>query len=249
MPKFMSDMEETYQAIGPGSIEFSATRPEELEEMEYTLVGIAVDTTGSVMGFEDELLECLKVAVQACEKAPRSENLLVRVTLFNSMTGVVEIHGFRPLVDIDVNVHYTQLQCGGATPLFDSTLDQVAAIRTYGEDLFDQDFGVNAVLFIITDGDDNVSTSTPSMIADQIKAVAQSEKIESLQTVLIGVNMGNGSVKRLLEEFQKDAELTQFIDAGNASKGTFAHLAGFVSQSVSSTSQALGSGGPSQLTF
>ena len=41
-------------------------------------------------------------------------------------------------------------------------------------------------------------------------------------------------------------QISQYIDAGAATKGKLAKLADFVSQSVSSQSQALGTGGPSQ---
>jgi hypothetical protein len=45
---------------------------------------------------------------------------------------------------------------------------------------------------------------------------------------------------------RSEVGITQFIDAGDATKGKLAKLAAFVSQSISSTSQALGTGGPSQ---
>jgi stage V sporulation protein SpoVS len=53
-----------------------------------------------------------------------------------------------------------------------------------------------------------------------------------------------------LEDFQKDAGLTQFIDVGDGTPQRLAKLAGFVSKSVSSQSQAIGSGSVSQpVTF
>ena len=53
-------------------------------------------------------------------------------------------------------------------------------------------------------------------------------------------------VKRALEKFKNDAKLSQFVDIGNATEGKLAKLANFVSESVSSQSQALGTGAPSQ---
>ena len=53
-------------------------------------------------------------------------------------------------------------------------------------------------------------------------------------------------VKKALEAFPKDAYLSQFVDIGDATPGKLAKLANFVSESVSSQSQALGSGAPSQ---
>jgi hypothetical protein len=50
-----------------------------------------------------------------------------------------------------------------------------------------------------------------------------------------------------LDNFKKEAELDEFIDIGSATKSSLSKLANFVSQSISSQSQALGSGGTSKL--
>jgi len=68
--------------------------------------------------------------------------------------------------------------------------------------------------------------------------------IESLIVVLVGINAQTFNAK--LAVFQQDAGLTQFVDAGDATAQRLAKLAQFVSKSISSQSQALGSGAPSQ---
>ena len=108
----------------------------------------------------------------------------------------------------------------------------------------DDDFLANGIVFIITDGDDNSSQATPNMIKKQVKQAVKGEEIESLISILIGINVGYCT--QYLDEFKQQAELDQYIDAGNVTKGKLAKLADFVSQSVSSQSQALGSGGASQ---
>jgi len=68
-------------------------------------------------------------------------------------------------------------------------------------------------------------------------------------TILVGVadeNTPTGkSMKVLLSEMAANAKIDQFVMIGDMNKHTFAKLAGFISQSVSSTSQALNTGGPS----
>jgi hypothetical protein len=49
-----------------------------------------------------------------------------------------------------------------------------------------------------------------------------------------------------LESFRKEAALDEYISVGDVTEGKLAKLAQFISQSVSSQSRALGSGGPSQ---
>lgn len=244
MPKLI-DNTMLRQKIGGGNFTFSGARIENLGATEYTLVTIAVDETGTVSGFEKELRECLVAAVESCKRSPRSDNLLLRVITFSTRypMGVNEIHGFKPLADIDTSL-YPNLNPGGGTPLCDACYSSVGAMNAYGKQLSDDDFGVNAIAFIITDGDENSSVATVKMVQDELKVAVSGEKVESMVSVLIGVNAQYYKAK--LDTFKSDAGITQYIDAGDATKARLAKLAQFVSQSVSSQSQALGTGGPSQ---
>ncbi len=244
MPRMMDSTMETGNIAGTQGFQFSATRIEHLGATEYTLVTIAVDVTGSVGGFEAELRRCLITAVDSCKKSPRSNNLLLRVILFSSALpgGIEEIHGFKPLGEINPN-DYPQLVPGGMTSLYDAAFSAVGATNAYAKKLMDQDFQANGIVFVITDGDDNTSSATIAMVKKEVDRGARGEEIESLVGILIGVNATQ--FKQRLEEFASGANL-QYIDAGDATKGKLAKLAQFVSQSVSSQSQSLGTGGPSQ---
>jgi hypothetical protein len=242
----MDDTMEESKIPGMQGFNFSGIRTEHLGSTEYTIVTIAVDETGSTQGFEDALRDCLIAAVDACKKSPRSDNLLLRVLRFSTSypNGVEEIHGFKPLQEIDSQQDYPQLRPGGMTPLYDVCYSSIGAINVYAKKLMDDDFLANGIAFIITDGWDNQSQATPSMIKDQVEKAVKGEDIESLITILIGINATEAFDE--LSNFQKEAGIDQYIDAGEANKGKLAKLAAFVSQSVSSQSQALGSGGPSQ---
>lgn len=108
---------------------------------------------------------------------------------------------------------------------------------------------MNGIIFVITDGDDNASiVETPKMIGDAITRGVSNEWLESLNVVLIGINAAR--YQRELDRFSLEAKLTQYVDAGDASPQMLATLADFVSRSISSQSQSLGTGGASQaLTF
>jgi hypothetical protein len=82
------------------------------------------------------------------------------------------------------------------------------------------------------------------MIHSEVGKAVQGEHIESLVTVLIGINATY--CKQYLESFQVNAGLDQYLDVADTNPGKLAKLAAFVSQSISSQSQALGTGGPSQ---
>ena len=246
MPRMMADDAMEIAKIGGAqAFQFSARRIDRLGATEYTLVTIVVDVTGSVQDFADDLRKCLVTAVESCKKSPRSNNLLLRVILFSSSVGsggIEEIHGFKPLGEIDPQ-KYSQFTPYGTTNLYDAAFSAVGATNAYAKKLMDQDFLVNGIVFIVTDGDDNASSATMRMVKDEMARAARGEEIESLIGILIGINAMQFSPE--LDKFAKTVGL-KFIDAGEANKGKLAKLAEFVSQSVSSQSQSLGTGGPSQ---
>ena len=249
MPRLMAtDDNQVVNVIpGAGNFQFSAVRIEDLGATEYTLVTIIVDISGSVIRFADELLNCIKSIVGACQKSPRAENLLIRLLLFND--DIYEVHGFKNLSDIDVN-GYDPLRPDSMTALFDASYDGIGATLEYARQLVDQDFDCNGAVYIITDGMDNRSKMTPKSIKEKLELAIQAEEIESIITVLVALHdpstRWSQEVKDALDKFYKEAGLSQFLDIGEATPQKLAKLAGFVSESVSSQSQALGTGAPSQ---
>lgn len=236
---------ENMQTGQAGAFSFSGVRPEKLGSTEYTLVTYVGDKTGSVSRFAPELLETKKAVVAACQKSPRAEFLLFRNTEFNSR--VDEIHGFAELATIDP-AQYQEPNCSGLTNLFDATFAAIAATNEYAKTLSDSDFSVNGIVFVVTDGDDTGSVQTPRSIATEILRGVQNEWLESLNVVLVGINAQQ--YKQELQKFVADAKLTQYVDVGDATPQRLAKLADFVSRSISSQSQSLGTGGASQaLTF
>jgi len=244
MPKFNNMQNITIP--GSGNFQFSAVRPDNLGATEYTLVTIVVDVSSSVHGFSKELLKALKSVIQGCHKSPRVDNLMVRLLTFSDDRK--EVHGFVQLNQINP-ADYQPLKCGGCTALYDATYDAVGASNAYAKKLFEQDFDVNGAIYILTDGIDNRSTMKAGDIARQVQQAIRDEYLESLVTVLVGVNTGNGTVAGYLQLFKDEAKLTQYIDVSQATADELAKLAAFVSQSISSQSQALGTGNAASLTF
>lgn len=248
MPRLMATSDDQVINVpGPGNFQFSAVRIEDLGASDYTLVTIICDISGSVIHFADDLLQCIKSIVSACQKSPRAENLLIRLLTFNSE--IYEIHGFKNLSDIVVD-DYEELKPDYMTALFDATYDGIGATLEYAKQLVDQDFDCNGAVYIITDGMDNRSSMTPASIKEKVEGAIIKEEIESIVTVLVALCDPNSSwsseIKETLEKFQKEANLSQFMDIGEATPQKLAKLAGFVSESISSQSQALGTGAPSQ---
>jgi uncharacterized protein YegL len=232
--RFDLDKGDITTSVIPGSsFKYSAVKADKLGAVEQTLATIAIDTSGSMSQHEGKLLTMLNTIVDACKKSPRRENMIVRVLTFDDK--VSEIHGFIPLNSI-VQYQQSDLHCKGMTTLYDATLNAVAATRLYGEDLVKQDYDVNGIVFIATDGADNKSSYTPGKIASEIEDISKSETIGDITTILIDMSPSS------LETFKVDAKLSSRIEFGDITSGKLAKLANFVSKSISSSSQALATG-------
>lgn len=234
----------------PGSnFKFSGERIESLGATEYTLVNIVCDISGSVSPYAGELEKCLGEIILACRKSPRADNIMIRLLVFN--TSVSELHGYKLLQNCNPDDYENILRCGGGTALFDAVYDAVGAVKAYGKSLYDQDFIVNAIAFILTDGEDNSSSINPALIKDLIYQIGKEECLDSFTSVLIGAGVDPDTSQELID-FKDEANLTGYIKMKDAGKGSLAKLANFVSKSVSSTSSSLGSGQglqQSQITF
>lgn len=247
MPKFNETMES--RKVPGTHFGYTGTRLADLAgATEYTLCSIVLDESGSTAGFAKDMENVMKEIVKACRYSPRADNLMLRVVAFG--TNYREVHGFKLLQACNPQDYDGIYGNGGSTALFDATCDAIEATKDYAKQLNDSDYLCNACAFVITDGADNQSKFTAKQVKESLAKCVQSEALESLVSVLIGVNIQDPYVSKALDDFNKTAEFTQFVELKDASEKTLAKLAAFVSKSISSQSQALGSGGPSSsLTF
>jgi len=245
--------EEIMQIPGAGTFTFSAKKIEKLGALQYTVVTIAIDVSGSVHDFASNLLQCLKAIVEACRKNQRAEFLVIRVITF--ATQIEEVHGFRELVDIDTD-QYPEFNPSGFTCLFDAAYDAIGSTIEYARRMVDLGYDVNGAVYIITDGGENPggghrTIASPKMIKDKIDTALGEEQIESLITTVIALNdpasQWFSRTQRDLSYFQKEANLTKFIEVGAATAENLAKLADWISASVSSQSDQVGSNAPSQV--
>jgi uncharacterized protein YegL len=240
-------------AIGGTTFGFSGVGVDDLGATEYTIVTIAVDTSPSVRGFRAEIEACLKEIVEACRQSPRADNLLLRIIFFDS--SLRELHGFKELAFCNPGDYSGSVQIVGvSTKLFDASFDAVGSVDTYGRKLVADDFLANGIVFVITDGLDNDSSLSGVAVgeaADKARGLAGGPDaemgLESLNTVLIGVNITQSYIADELARYKDEGRFDQYVELDNAKKGTLAKLAAFVSQSISSQSQALGTGGGSRV--
>lgn len=235
--------------VAGSNFKFSGERLDNLSATEYTLVSIICDESGSVSSYARDLEKTLGEIIAACRKSPRADNIMVRFLTFN--TQVEEKHGYKLLQNCNPSDYDNTLHCGGGTALFDAVYDSVNAVKSYGKSLYDKDFTVNAIAYILTDGDDNSSSIHPALIKSLTEEMKREECLDSFTSVLIGVGVDT-QISQYLDNFKNEADLTGYIEMKDASKGSLAKLAGFVSKSISSSSSSLGTGQglqASQITF
>ena len=247
MPLLTNPTSMTQQTIDGTGYGFSAKGVDEIGASEVTLVGIAIDRSGSTSGFQDRIEAAMGEIVRACLKSPRAGNLMLRLLVFDSHLD--EIHGFKMLGECNPDDYLGVAKPRGATALYDASLNITESVTRYGKSLYQNGQDVNGIVFVITDGEENVSKMTVGEVKKAFEHAVRSESIESLRTVLIGLNV-NASLNSYLQGFKDDAGFDQYVGIATATAKELAKLADFVSKSISSQSTALGSGGPSQsLTF
>ena len=248
MPLLMTHDDLQQAALPTSGYGYSATRLDDLGAAEYTLVTIVCDASGSVAAFQAELEQALKSIVQACRFSPRADNLMLRLLSFDDT--LHELHGFKLLERCNLADYSKILRVGGTTALYDATENAVSATTDYAKQLGANDFAANALVFVLTDGMDNASTLTPRLVKHALTQAVTEETLESMLSVLIGVNVSDRAVGGYLQDFKTDVGFTQYVEIGKADAKTLSQLADFVSRSISAQSQSLGTGGPSQsLTF
>ena len=231
-----------------GNYGYSATRMEDLGAAEYTLVTIVNDVSGSVQRFAADMEKALSAIVQACKMSPRAQNLLVRLVTFDNQ--MKETHGYKLLDQCRPADYQGCLAIGGATALYDAAENAVSAATAQARQMHDAGYAVNGIVFVITDGMDNASSLGVSQLRQALEQAIREEAVESLVSVLIGVNVRDKNVSDYLKRLHTDAGFTQYVELDKANASTLARLADFVSRSISAQSRSLGTGGPSRpLTF
>lgn len=228
------------------SFSYSGADLSDLGADAFTLVTICVDESSSVSSYKNEIENCIKEVINTCKYSPRSDYLLIRLVAFSD--SMREIHGFKQLTDCDPNDYVDSISPCGMTALYTTSKNAIQATSDYGKQLYDENYDVNAIIFIITDGMNNVGTDSAQDVKNALAQVTTDEKLESIISILIGVGTGGYSdVSAYLDDFKTTAELNQYVEVKDANSKTLAKIADFISKSVSSQSSAIGTGAKSEL--
>lgn len=232
----------------PGSsFGYTAAPVTSLLSFKNTLAIGLLDESGSTAPFARQMELFCKELIKALRHSDESDTIIYRQCHF--ATDFREHHGFTPLSQLNEDQYDGCYSPGGQTTLYDSCDRVLTELADYARQQAKSKYLCNGFVFIITDGRDYGSSLKEHHVKERLEKVIGEEALESLFTVLVGVN-DNADIQRDLEQFQQNVGFTKYIPLKDASEKSLAKLFGWVSQQIRSQSQSLGTGGPSQsLTF
>lgn len=230
-------------AIPGGNYGYTGAQVDALQSFENTIAVGLLDESGSTGSFARQMEICVKEIIKALRHSPAADKLIYRHCHF--ATNFREFHGYTPLANLNEDMYDGCYVPGGQTALYDSCDRIFAEMLDYAQRQVKMKYTCNGIAYIMTDGRDLGSTRKQADVRDRLASVIASEALESMMTILIGVN-DDPSIQQDLESFQKFVGFTQYVPLKDADAKTLAKLSAFISKSVVAQSQALGTGGPSQ---
>jgi len=235
--------------IPGGGFGYTGTPIDDLTNVDNTIATAFFDESGSTRRYARQMELCIKEVVKSLRHSPVADKLLYRQVHFDDQ--VREFHGYKPQVDCHEDDYDGCWAGGGCTNLYGCEENVLRAMIDYAEQQAAKRYMVNGIIYGITDGahytpgQNIVEDAAVQAMADAVSC----EALESVMSILIGVN-DDARVQAELKRHAQAVGYTQYVPLSDANEKTLAKLANFISASVQSQSQALGSGGPSQsLTF
>ena len=235
--------------IPGGGYGYTGTPVDDLTNVDNTVATAFFDESGSTRRYARQMELCVQEVIKSLRHSPAADKLIYRQVHFDH--DIREFHGFKPLADCNEGDYDGCWGGGGTTDLYGCEDNVIRATLDYAEQQAAKHYNVNAIIYGITDGA-HYNPGGNASEDDAIKAMEDAvdcEALESVMSILIGVN-DSDTVQDELKRHAQAVGYTQYVPLKDADEKTLAKLANFISQSVQSQSQALGSGGVSQsLTF
>lgn len=217
---------------GTGGFNIGNFDPSQIQEDEVILAAIAMDISPSVGGFEKDLNEAFKVFVEEMQQSHVADKLMVKVITFNEK--IEEKTGFMPIRNIDPKTFIFKA-CGSGTALYDAAKKALESTIDYRTHLEATGVAVKALVFAITDGDDNSSANGNKhgeAVAALVDNIAKEERnIFSFETMLFGI----GNNTRTFTESQQEMHFKHLAVVGTSGE-EMRKMIGFISASVSKSS-------------
>jgi len=219
-------MKNTYDDLN-FNLDFANFNPDDIEVDETINAVFIIDTSSSVSTYVNELNHAFNEFTESMQKSHIAEKLFVSVIEFNSSINVTG--GFRPVESIPLMDFSKKI--GGATALYDAVLTGLKNATDYRDNLENSGVETKTMIYVITDGEDNMSKNPPHIVKRMIDDINSEERSAfSFSSILFGV--GNQSN---FAQAQKDMGIEHLAQIGT-SGDEIKKMIGFISQSISSVS-------------
>ncbi|MBN2892887.1 MAG: VWA domain-containing protein [Bacteroidales bacterium] len=209
------------------NIDFGNFNPDDIQVDETINAVFIVDTSSSVQSYVNELNFAFNDFTESMQKSHIANKLMVSVIEFNSKVRVE--CGFRPISSFTKTDFSKKI--GGMTALYDGVLLGLRNAIDYRQNLENSGIETKTILFVITDGGDNVSKNPAHMIAKEIADQKKDERSAfSFTSIMFGV--GNDADFTQAQQEMGIEHLAKIGTTGSEMK----KMIGFISQSISSMS-------------
>jgi uncharacterized protein YegL len=225
--------DEFSMALGNQSI---GVDPNEIEADCVTLVGVAIDASGSMQPHKQALIDAYnKQFIEPLKHAKNANEIFVS-TMFFSDPGLSAkdktkvLHGYMSVADCP-ELRDSDFVTDGMTPLNDGVFQTLSRVVKYGESLLSTGARVRSIVVVFSDGAENAS----SVAAYKVKAMAE-DLLKAQEFILSYVFFGDqNEAEKIISKigFPKKDMIT-----ANQTASDIRRMFGTVSASVIKASQS-----------
>lgn len=215
---------------------FGNYNPNDINDVSETInIVVVIDTSGSVFSYASELSKAFNEFIARMQKSHAAPQLFISIIEFNSKVTVTS--GFRPIgeiqpIDLGPRVN-------GMTALYDACKQGLKNALDYRQDLENAGINCKTLFFVMTDGEDNQSSSNPSEVKNMIDNLLKEERnFFSFESILFGIGD-----EAKFEPAQKDMGIKYLAKVGTTAD-EIRKMINFISSSVTSVSSGQGFSAP-----
>ena len=217
-------------------LSFNNFDPEDIQVEETINAVFVVDVSPSIGSYVNDLNAAFNDFVQTMQQSHIHDRLFVSIVDFCERVAVRS--GFQPIANVPVTNFVPQ---GSGTALYAGTAMGIKNAMEYRTTLEQTGINVKTLIFVITDGQDNSSRTSPSAIKSTLDSILATEaNAFSFTTIMFGVGP-----ERYFKEAKEDMGFQHLAVVGNTGK-EIKKMISFISSSISKSSSGAN---PADVTF
>lgn len=222
----------TFEMIGTNmdfSLDFNNFDPENIQVEETINAVLVVDVSPSITDYESELNKAFNEFIQEMQNSHVADKLFVSTIEFCEKVNVVS--GFQPITSLQHAKFEAQ---GRGTALYDAVEKGVFNAIDYRKSLEETGINTKTLVFIMTDGMDNSSsTNSDERVKNMLKDILKEERNAfSFTTIMFGIGKEN---ELYFKEAKENMGIQHLATIDNSPK-EIRKMIGFISSSISSSS-------------